>query len=147
MKLKFIFYNKGFTMIELLIVIAVLGILAAIAIPTYLGERTKSMHSEAKSNLESLRLLEEQYFADHGNYGPDGTYTYKGTYDESGSSDGGIEDLLRLFKPGDIKLLKFNYTLEISESGTKFKATAKGKTGTPVENTTFYIDNNNNRNF
>lgn len=144
MKMKSILCNKGFTMIELLIVIAVLGILVGIAVPLYLGERTKAMHTEAKSNLESLRLLEEQFFADNGNYGTDGTYTYKGTY---GTADGGIEDLLSGFKPGDTNSLKFSYTLVISNNGTKFIATAKGKTGTPVEGTTFTIDQDNNRNF
>lgn len=136
--------KNGFTLIEILLVIVIIGILASIAVPLFLGERAKAMHSEAKSNLESLRLLEEQYFADNGNYGTDGTYTYKGTHD---TADGGIEDLLPGFKPGDINALKFNYTLVISNTGTNFIATATGKTGSPVEGTTFTIDQNNNRNF
>ena len=49
----------GFTLVELLIVIAIIGILGGIAIPLFLGERSKAMHTEAKANLESLRLLEE----------------------------------------------------------------------------------------
>ncbi|MEM4271349.1 MAG: prepilin-type N-terminal cleavage/methylation domain-containing protein [Candidatus Pacearchaeota archaeon] len=136
--------KKGFTLIELLIVIAVLGILVGIAVPLYLGERAKAMHTEAKTNLESIRLLEEQFFANNGNYGADGTYTYKGTYE---TSDGGIEDILPGFKPGDIDSLKFSYTIVISSNGTSFLATATGKAGTPVKNTSFSIDNNNVRNF
>lgn len=145
MKMKLIFYNKGFTMIELLIVITILAILAGIAVPLFLGERTKAMHTEAKSNLESIRLLEEQFFADKGNYGTDGTYIFKGTYNDP--SDNGIEDLLPGFKPGNINSLKFSYTLVISNTGTNFTATAKGKAGTPVEGATFTIDQDNNKNF
>ena len=60
--------NKGFTLIELMIVVAIIGILAAIAIPNFLNMRKKSMSSEAKSNLGDLRTMEEAYHVEYGTY-------------------------------------------------------------------------------
>lgn len=60
--------NKGFTLIELMIVVAIIGILAAIAIPNFLNMRKKSMSNEAKSNLGDLRAMEEAYYVEYGVY-------------------------------------------------------------------------------
>jgi prepilin-type N-terminal cleavage/methylation domain-containing protein len=60
--------NKGFTLIELLIVITIIGILGAVAVTAYIGTKLKADRSEAYTNLESLRLLEEQFFAENGAY-------------------------------------------------------------------------------
>ena len=60
--------NKGFTLIELLIVIGIIGILAAVATTAYIGSTLKADRSEAYTNLESLRLLEEQFFAENAVY-------------------------------------------------------------------------------
>lgn len=60
--------NRGFTLIELLITIAIIGALAAVSVTSYVGVIKKAARSEAYSNLENLRLLEEQAFADSGNY-------------------------------------------------------------------------------
>ncbi len=46
--------TKGFTLIELMIVVAIIGILAAIAIPNFLKFQAKSKQSEAKSNLGAI---------------------------------------------------------------------------------------------
>ena len=59
---------SGFTLIELMIVVAIIGILAAIAIPNFMTFRLKAKTSEAKSNLGSIRTCEEAYKAEQDVY-------------------------------------------------------------------------------
>jgi len=62
----------GFTMIELLIVVAVAAILAAVALPSYTYYLTRGRIVEATTNLANTRVLMEQYFQDNGFYGTAG---------------------------------------------------------------------------
>lgn len=62
------FKQKGFTLIELMIVIAVIGILAAIALPAYQDYVTRANRADAKSAILAVQLAEEKWRANNTSY-------------------------------------------------------------------------------
>ena len=64
--IKFNTRKGGFTLIELMIVVAIIGILAAIAIPNFLRFQLKAKSSEGKTNLAAIRTAEQSYYSEFG---------------------------------------------------------------------------------
>jgi len=60
--------NKGFTLIELMIVVAIVGILAAVAYPSYQRYVQDSRRSDARANLLQLAQFMERYYTANGRY-------------------------------------------------------------------------------
>lgn len=65
--------QKGFTLIELMIVVAIIGILAAIAIPQFASYRRRAQDSAAKSALKNLATAQENYYAEYDTYASNGS--------------------------------------------------------------------------
>jgi type IV pilus assembly protein PilE len=62
---------KGFTLAELMITVAIVGILSAVAYPSYTSYVSKSNRGESQRELAKIAALQEQYFIDHRTYSDD----------------------------------------------------------------------------
>lgn len=120
--------RNGFSLTELMISVAIMGILAAVAVPIYKDYIKDSKMTEAKSNLETLRLLEEQYYNDHGRY--TGNVSKTTILDQSSSP------FKKGFQPGS--KLVFDYT--ITGNNTAYTITASDPAGA-IGNFTINQDN------
>ncbi len=158
-------------MIELLIAVAVVGILAGMAGVAYIGTVRKAARAEAYANLQSIRLLEEQVFSENALYFPDPTPPRSHANPLIGASS--IQAVMPGFQPGGnpaaVPDFGLNYSYSIRQNfqitntigntvatppttasslpNPCYVATASGIAGTRVENDLFAVDCNNNRNF
>jgi type IV pilus assembly protein PilA len=118
--------KKGFTLIELMIVVAIIGILAAIAIPNFMNYQCKAKQSEAKSALGSIKTQQVAYFAEYD--------TFATSTDQVGFS---IDSDAR-----------YTYSIAAATPTTNFTATAtaniNGNTDTWIINRTGPLSNTSN---
>jgi type IV pilus assembly protein PilE len=114
--------NQGFTLIELMIVVAIVGILSMVALPAYNDYITRGKLAEAISTLPDGRVKMEQFFQDNRTYagGPCPAATASFTYTCSGL---GVSTYT-ITATGTGRLLGFNYT--INETNTKGSNTIWG---------------------
>ena len=136
--------NEGFSLIELLVTISILGILAAIAIPAYQGYKIGATRQEATTNLQGLSLCLQQYYAENAAYTPALNTTYTWTMDINGNiTTHTLTDWLTCFNPQKAsggQVNKYTYQV-IATQSSNFTATA-----TPDKSPVYISATNNDGN-
>ena len=110
---------SGFTLIELMVTVAIVAILAAVAIPSYSQYAMRARVSEAVGGLAAMRVRMEQFFQDFRTY--------------SGSCTGGTVATL----PTDTTYFHYDCPTRTAD---QFTVRAQGKTGTPAEGFVYTLD-------
>jgi type IV pilus assembly protein PilA len=103
----------GFTLIELLVVILIIGILAAIAIPSFLNQKSKAQDSAAKSQVTTLQTAMETYGTDH-----NGSYE-KATLEELQKIEPTLKDTTTAIAKAPSGLSATGYTVESEAAASK----------------------------
>ncbi|OQW94625.1 MAG: hypothetical protein BWK79_05295 [Beggiatoa sp. IS2] len=108
--------SQGFTLIELIIVVTIIGLLSMIAVPTYNNHITKSRRADAKASLMELSQLQESFYGDNSKYAKDleelgaTKFGFKGSGNKFTSKEGFYE--LSVEPPKDEAELQKTYTLK-----------------------------------
>jgi prepilin-type N-terminal cleavage/methylation domain-containing protein len=101
--------SKGFTLVELLLVVAIIGIISAMAVPYLNGQRKRArVVGDAQANAKVVQMAMEQRYADMSFYGRPGDYIYKS--DGTRPSGDGM-DILPGFEPKGNSKMDFKITI------------------------------------
>lgn len=137
--------SAGFTLIEVIVVMAIIGILAGIAIPAYNGYIKRSRKVEAKTNLSALSIQVEEYNSLYGHYCPACTdaaaHTYQYIENNAGTATTDTITTWLDFKPKQAAsgaAVVHNYTIGAT-SNTAYTLTAAPVVGRGVDNDTLTI--------
>lgn len=117
--------QKGFTLIELMIVVAIIGILASIVVPSYTEYVKRAKAAEATANLANLKSRMEQYFQDNKTYADTGT-------------------LIAPCSPVAADIKFFNYSCTI-QTAVNFTISADAISGNGIDGFKFTIDDANKK--
>lgn len=128
----------GFTLIELMIAVAVIGILAGIAYPSYTEHVRRGRITEMTNELSTMRVRLEQFYQDNRNYGstaaacgigmPAGTaFTYSCNWGAVGTNQGFL-----ITATGNAAVGMNGYTFTIDETNTRRTTAFPGAAGLPL---------------
>ena len=125
---------SGFTLVELVVAVGIVGILAAIAIPSYNKYVNRGKTAEATSNLLQLAALQEQFYRDY--------RQYAGNFDASGATPTSTVGSGKLaWSAANNKY--FSYTISVDADGQGYFIKATGLSTANLSNYSYVVNSNN----